>query len=199
MKQFARILLIYFCLNTPISISFADTQIFSKVIHRWNEPKEVSLFLRFEGPKSINMSSKQHGIKTRNFTEVWDQLYLQVYSQNNWMVKDGNWGYSFTFSSDEDGTTVLTPSHVPRHGKTSDHITAADFLDVDKTFPAILGTMYINAPGEIRFIDYPNITVEIRTLEIELSEKNQDEMVSLLSFSCLVKIIGLLTEMSASI
>lgn len=183
------IIITYIFLNFAVSVSFADTQIFTKVLHKWNGPKEVSLLLKFKGPKSTNISSKPHGIKTRNFIEVWNQLYIQIYSQGHAKVKEENWGYHFSFSSDEDGKTILTPSYGPRHGKTPNHITATDFLEGDKSFPSILGTMYVNAPGEVRFINYPNFTVEIRTLEIELSEKNQGDMVSLLSFSCLVKII----------
>lgn len=182
-----RLILILLLVLLP-SAAHADTATFTKVKHSWAGKRSASVLLKFEGQKAVNISSAPHGDKFRSFVEIWDGLYLQVFSMGHSRVIQGEWGYSFEFSKDASGETFITPLHTPRHGKTPSTITASDFVDGDKNWPSILGTMYVNAPGELRVIEYQDFRVEIRTLEYETINDASSEVPSFKSYSCLVTV-----------
>lgn len=183
----ARLVLIIMLTLLP-SAALADTAIFTKVNHSWTGKRAASILLKFDGPKAVNISSAPHGDKFRNFVEIWDGLYLQVFSMAHAKVNQGEWGYAFEFSKDIGGETFMIPLNRPRHGKTPSTITASDFVDGDKNWPFILGTMYVNAPGELRVIEYQDFRVEIQTLEYETIDDSSIDVPSFKSYSCLVTI-----------
>jgi len=172
-------------LEKELTFSEKDSRIFKRVSDEmWHppgyEPKEVSLFLKFEGPGASNISTAPHGIKTRSYVKVWDNLYLQVYSQGHAEVKHGEFGYYFSFSKDKLGNKKLLPIDQPSHGVTANDILAYYFRNNDNSGP-IEGTPFSK-------IMYEDFAVEIRLLEFEIINTGIGKIPSFASFSCLLTV-----------
>lgn len=165
-----------------------DSRTFTRVSHTWSGPKVISLFLKVDGSGATNVSAVSHGIKSRSYVNVWDNLYLQVCSQGHAKVKDGEWGYYFSFSKDESGKETLLPTDQPGHGITANGVSAFHFRNSDNSGPNEVGPRNVNAPGALRKITYEGFLAEIRILEFKILNARVGKIPSFASLSCLVTV-----------
>lgn len=186
MKWQKYLVFIFVCMLCLFSDVYAETdsRILTRVPEIYEQPKTVSIFLKFNGPGATNISNAPHGIKTRSYIKIWDELYLQIYSQGHAKVKEGIWGYFFSFSNDETGKDKLLPIDQPSHGMRADGIAASHFRNEDNSGP--YKDLENAGPNKL---EYRNFLVKIRVLEFEILNAEVGKVPSFKSLSCLVTIM----------
>jgi hypothetical protein len=155
-----------------------------------NSPKDhlriASLYVVFKGNKDNSLPALPSGDKTRFYSKVWDDLYLQVTTEPE---ENGNAGYMFSFSTDE-GNLNPVDTNESRDVPTLREVSAADFRSDDNFSirPLKPGPGTPEDRGALRVIHYQGFDVEIRVLEFKIGDVELKEKPYFKSLSCLVTI-----------
>ena len=146
----------------------------------------VSVYLHFKGDKAGGLPGVSSGGETRFYTNVWDDLYLQVTTES---IENGVAGYLFSFSKDEANQNSLAAEE-NKDEPTMRDVSATDFRSDDNFSPAPIhtGPATDKDPGPLRVIHYPGFDVEIRVLEFTIADAALQKKPYFDSLSCLVTV-----------
>jgi hypothetical protein len=185
MKKFAiLIVLIIFC--PPIGYTQPHDLLFTIEKDKNNL---WSVYVKFYGPSSKNLSYSKHGIKIRNYQKLNNKLYLQIYSQGHAKAKSGVLGYSFGLSEDSEGKQIIQAKNIPRHGISPDGVFAFHFRNIDNTGLNQIGPKNVNAPGATRLIKYEKYTMIIRVLEAEIINLGKNNIPTFSKINFLITVV----------
>ena len=149
------------------TLSFAgtDKRVFHHSVHTVN-PRKVSVFYDY-----TDISVMDRPVK------IWDGLWVRVLNMRNKDVKEGVFAYNLQFSGDQDFTKIILPINQPIHGITSESIAAFHFRNSDNSGPNVAGPKNVNAPQDVRLIEYSGFNAEIRIINFEITGTGSEESV----------------------
>ena len=161
-----------------------DNNIIVKFDH--NGPKDslsvASVYLTFKENKVEGLPGVPSGDETRFSAKLWEGLFLQVTTQTG---EQGVEGYHFAFSKDEAYQDPLTTVDAPLQD-----LAAADFRTEDNSAsrPIKPGPGTFKDRGILRILHYPGFDAEIRVLEYNIGDAEEDKSPYFKSASCLVTV-----------
>lgn len=153
-----------------------DRRTFRRVVRRSEPPREVSVYLTLPGEKGSGEGPR---------VPLWPGLSLRLVPLRHVEVRDGVFAYAVKLVSEKSGG-VLLPSDQPAHGISADVVAAFHFRNRDNSGPNAPGPLNVNAPGELRIVRYPGVTLEIRVLSFEIVGAEPGSVPSFASLSLLV-------------
>lgn len=174
MKNFAAFLAIVL-FSSANGIAQSDERLFTFEQFGKSSNRSWSVYAKFEGPAAKNLSHSEHGIYTKNFQKLEDNLYLQIRGRRPADVKSGVRGYDFSLWEDSNGEQKIE-AEVPGHGVTPDGVYAFHFRNNDNTGPNESGPKNTNAPGATRHIKIGEYTMTIRVLEAEIINLGENKI-----------------------
>lgn len=146
----------------------------------------ASVYLTFKDDKAEGLPGLASGDETRFYDKVWDGLYIQVTTETG---DNGVEGYTFAFSSDEDGKDLIKPKENP-DDPPLEELDASDFRTDDNFAPRPLrpGPGTPDNRGAFRIIHYPGFDAEMRVLEFSIGDAELKKKPYFKSVSCLVTV-----------
>jgi len=117
---------------------------------------------------------------------LWSGLSLRLLPLGHVDVEEGVFAYSVQLLSEESQGRPVPAADQPAHGIAADVIAAFHFRNRENSGPNAPGPLNVNAPGELRAIRYPGVTLEIRILAFEIVNTRPGAVPSFSELSLLI-------------
>lgn len=160
-----------------IADSQSDRREFLRVTHRAEPPREVSVYAELHPALDST-----EGI----LAPLWSGISLRLVPLRHVDVKEGVFAYLVQILPEDSDGPPLPPANQPGHGIAADVIAAFHFRNRENSGPNAPGPLNVNAPGELRFVGYPGVTLEIRILAFEIINARPGAVPSFSELSLLI-------------